>query len=172
MSLSLSVPVSVSLYLSLCLRQGLYGSGPKAFLHVSLSLSRALQNYQEKFFACQRQVAQLQYEMGLLRQGFESLEASHKAQEVQLEKSTEATATLKERLQATLEEVRRQGQQQRQDSIKETLPDGRHRSNVILQKDRRLFLCSHHGVSSSFLVVPIPRILSADILAMNDCMLR
>lgn len=62
---------------------------------------------QDKLSACQRQVSQLQHEMQQLRQGFETLEASHKAQEQQLERSSDVAAKLKESLRSTTKQVSR-----------------------------------------------------------------
>ncbi|OEH80202.1 hypothetical protein cyc_07871 [Cyclospora cayetanensis] len=62
-------------------------------------------NYQTKFFACQGQVARLQFDMDTLRRGFDSLEALHKSQEAQLQQSTETVAALKQRLRATADEA-------------------------------------------------------------------
>ncbi|XP_026191457.1 uncharacterized protein LOC34623740 [Cyclospora cayetanensis] len=62
-------------------------------------------NYQTKFFACQGQVARLQFDMDTLRRGFDSLEALHKSQEAQLQQSTETVAALKQRLRATADEL-------------------------------------------------------------------
>lgn len=71
-------------------------------------MRRCLQNYQAKFFACQSQVAQLQFEMETLRRGFEALEAAHATQEEELKKTTETAALLRQRLRAACEEVRAQ----------------------------------------------------------------
>ncbi|KAL8436102.1 hypothetical protein Efla_002092 [Eimeria flavescens] len=61
--------------------------------------------FQERFWACQRQIALLQQEMQTLHRTVESLEASHKAQEQQLQQHAEAEGRLKEALRATSEQL-------------------------------------------------------------------
>ncbi|KAL8269640.1 hypothetical protein Esti_006439 [Eimeria stiedai] len=61
--------------------------------------------FQEKFLACQRQVGLLQHDLQTLHQTFEALEASHKAQETQLQQNAQTEARLKEALRTTAEQL-------------------------------------------------------------------
>ncbi|KAL8456105.1 hypothetical protein Emag_000098 [Eimeria magna] len=61
--------------------------------------------FQEKFLACQRQIGLLQHDLQTLHQTFEALEASHKAQETQLQQNAQTEARLKEALRTTAEQL-------------------------------------------------------------------
>ncbi|KAL8444328.1 hypothetical protein Emed_006292 [Eimeria media] len=61
--------------------------------------------FQEKFLACQRQIGLLQHDLQTLHQTFEALEASHKAQETQLQQNAQTEARLKEALRTTAEQA-------------------------------------------------------------------
>ena len=65
------------------------------------------QKCEEKLFASQTQVQQLQLELQRLQRGFEAFVRAHTAQEEELKQTKETAATLKQRLRDACEEVRR-----------------------------------------------------------------